>query len=108
MARMFAFIGNRSDLGARVLKLNADVLRVRRVELKTSALNARSRAAIRRLGATEEGTLRKHMINADGSARDSVYFSILDDEWPDARTRLASMLQPEQRPAPTASRPPRS
>jgi RimJ/RimL family protein N-acetyltransferase len=85
-----------------------DVLRVRRVELKTSALNARSRAAIRRLGATEEGTLRKHMINADGSARDSVYFSILDDEWPDVRTRLASMLQPEQRTAPTASRPPRS
>jgi RimJ/RimL family protein N-acetyltransferase len=69
-----------------------DVLRVRRVELKTSALNLRSRAAIRRIGATEEGTLRKHMINADGSARDSVYFSVIDDEWPAVRARLESML----------------
>jgi RimJ/RimL family protein N-acetyltransferase len=68
------------------------VLRVRRVELKTSALNLRSRAAIRRIGATEEGTLRKHMINADGSARDSVYFSVIDDEWPAVRARLESML----------------
>jgi RimJ/RimL family protein N-acetyltransferase len=77
-----------------------DVLRVRRVELKTSALNTRSRAAIRRLGATEEGTLRKHMINADGSARDSVYFSIIDDEWPEVRTRLEAMLEPHERSAP--------
>ena len=68
-----------------------ETLRVRRVELKTSALNLRSRAAIRRIGATEEGTLRKHMINADGSARDSVYFSVLDDEWPAVRARLEAM-----------------
>ena len=64
----------------------------RRVELKTSALNTRSRAAILRLGAVEEGTLRKHMINADGSARDSVYFSIIDDEWPSVRERLSARL----------------
>jgi RimJ/RimL family protein N-acetyltransferase len=69
-----------------------DVMGVRRVELKTSALNARSRAAILRIGATEEGTLRKHMINADGSARHSVYFSVTDDEWPVVRARLESML----------------
>jgi len=69
-----------------------EVLKIRRVELKTSALNARSRAAILRIGATEEGTLRKHMINADGSARDSVYFSVTDDEWPRVRTRLEAML----------------
>jgi RimJ/RimL family protein N-acetyltransferase len=68
-----------------------EVLRVRRVELKTSALNLRSRAAIRRIGATEEGTLRKHMINADGSARHSVYFSVLDDEWPAVEARLEAM-----------------
>jgi RimJ/RimL family protein N-acetyltransferase len=68
-----------------------EVLRVRRVELKTSALNVRSRAAIRRIGATEEGTLRKHMINADGSARHSVYFSVLDDEWPAVEARLDAM-----------------
>jgi RimJ/RimL family protein N-acetyltransferase len=69
-----------------------EVLRVRRVELKTSALNLRSRAAMLRIGATEEGTLRKHMINADGSARDSVYFSITDDDWVTVRPRLEAML----------------
>jgi RimJ/RimL family protein N-acetyltransferase len=69
-----------------------DVMGVRRVELKTSALNARSRAAMLRIGATEEGTLRKHMINADGPARNSVYFSVIDDEWPAVRARLESLM----------------
>lgn len=64
----------------------------RRVEFKTSARNARSRAAILRLGATEEGTLRKHMVQEDGSARDSVYFSIVDDEWPAIKARLEAAL----------------
>jgi RimJ/RimL family protein N-acetyltransferase len=63
-----------------------------RVELKTSALNHRSRAAILRIGAREEGILRHHMINEDGSLRDSVFFSLLADEWPDARRRLEGML----------------
>jgi RimJ/RimL family protein N-acetyltransferase len=63
-----------------------------RVELKTHAQNAKSRAAILRIGATEEGTLRKHMVQADGSIRDSVYFSILDDEWPNVKRRLEAML----------------
>ena len=49
-----------------------------RVELKTDALNERSRAAIRRIGAREEGTLRSHMITASGRIRDTVYYSILD------------------------------
>ena len=69
-----------------------EVLGARRVELKTSALNARSRNAMLRIGATEEGTMRQHMINADGSSRDSVYFSILDGEWPQVRTRLRGFL----------------
>jgi N-acetyltransferase len=64
----------------------------RRVELKTSALNARSRAAMQRIGAREEGTLRKHMVNADGSARDSVYFSIVDDEWAAVGARLEGWM----------------
>lgn len=63
-----------------------------RVELKTSRLNERSRAAIRRIGGVEEGTLRRHMLNHDGTWRDSVYFGILDDEWPAVRTRLEAML----------------
>lgn len=69
-----------------------EVLGCRRVELKTSARNLRSQAAMRRIGAMEEGTLRKHMINADGSARHSVYFSVIDDEWPQVRARLEVML----------------
>jgi RimJ/RimL family protein N-acetyltransferase len=70
-----------------------EVMGCRRVELKTSAKNARSRAAMLRIGCTEEGTLRKHMVNADGSARDSVYFSMIDDEWSSAKQRLESMMQ---------------
>jgi RimJ/RimL family protein N-acetyltransferase len=53
-----------------------------RVELKTDALNERSRAAMRRIGAVEEGILRQHWITASGRYRDSVYYSILDSEWP--------------------------
>ena len=59
-----------------------------RVELKTDALNQKSRNAILRLGAKEEGTLRRHLITWSGRVRDTVYFSILDGEWPEVRTRL--------------------
>jgi RimJ/RimL family protein N-acetyltransferase len=68
-----------------------------RVELKTDAMNQRSRDAILRIGAKEEGTLRKHLITWTGRVRDSVYFSILDTEWPDVKTRLEAMRAPEAR-----------
>jgi len=63
-----------------------------RVELKTDVLNLRSRAAIRRLGATEEGVLHSHMRRADGSLRDSVLFSIIAPDWPALRGRLQMRL----------------
>ncbi len=63
-----------------------------RVELKTDALNARSRAAILRLGATQEGIFRHHMITESGRLRDTVYFSIIDDEWPAVKARLQEKL----------------
>lgn len=63
-----------------------------RVELKTDALNERSRNAILRIGAKEEGTLRRHVVTWTGRIRDSVYFSILDDEWPQAKARLEERL----------------
>jgi N-acetyltransferase len=66
-----------------------------RVELKTDALNERSRAAIRRIGAREEGTLRSHMITASGRIRDTVYHSILDAEWPAVKKALESRLDLE-------------
>ncbi len=63
-----------------------------RVELKTDALNEKSRNAILRIGAKEEGTLRRHVLTWTGRVRDSVYFSILDTEWPEAKTRLEGKL----------------
>jgi len=63
-----------------------------RVELKTDRLNERSRNAILRLGAVEEGIFRQHMITASGRLRDTVYFSILDREWPTVQARLAARL----------------
>ena len=63
-----------------------------RVEFKTDALNEPSRRAILRIGATEEGTLRQHMVVADGRLRDSVYSSILDREWGEVKERLESLL----------------
>jgi RimJ/RimL family protein N-acetyltransferase len=65
-----------------------------RVELKTDSLNERSRAAILRIGAREEGTFRNHMITASGRIRHTVYFSILDSEWPAVKSRLQSMMLP--------------
>jgi len=69
-----------------------EVWKCLRVELKTCALNQRSRQAILRLGAKEEGTLRKHMLTYNGRQRDSVYFSILDTEWPSVKARLGAAL----------------
>ncbi len=69
-----------------------EVWQCMRVELKTDALNQKSRSAILRIGAREEGTLRRHLITWTGRVRDSVYFSILDTEWPEVKTNLEAML----------------
>jgi RimJ/RimL family protein N-acetyltransferase len=63
-----------------------------RVALRTDKRNWRSQAAIERLGARKEGILRKHMIVADGYVRDTVYYSIIDEEWPEVRSRLLARL----------------
>lgn len=62
-----------------------------RVELKTDSRNRKSREAIERIGATEEGTLRRHMQTHQGT-RDTVYFSVLDDEWPSVKRDLEEKL----------------
>lgn len=69
-----------------------DSLGCLRVEFKTDAINSRSRNALLRIGAKEEGVLRHHMIAPGGRLRDSVYYSILAEEWPAVKRRLAGML----------------
>lgn len=65
-----------------------------RVQLKTDLRNERSQKAIERIGAVKEGVLRNHMILPDGRIRHSVFYSILDSEWPDVKNRLEAMLNP--------------
>lgn len=71
---------------------NAFAQGAERVEFKTDALNAQSRAALTKLGATFEGIHRRHMRRADGTWRDSAYFSIIRQEWPDVRAKLEARL----------------
>lgn len=71
-----------------LLKHAFETLGCIRVELKTDSLNERSRAAILRIGAREEGIFRNHMITANGRVRHTVYFSIVDSEWPSVKARL--------------------
>lgn len=68
-------------------------LKLVRVTLKTDARNERSQRAIERIGGTREGVLRRHRILPDGFIRDTVYFSILDHEWPGVKARLEEMLR---------------
>ncbi|MGA2096263.1 MAG: GNAT family protein [Candidatus Acidiferrum sp.] len=77
-----------------LLKHAFETLGCIRVELKTDELNERSRAAILRIGGREEGTLRNHMITASGRIRHSVYYSILNSEWPDVKSRLQARMLP--------------
>jgi RimJ/RimL family protein N-acetyltransferase len=76
-----------------LLRHALETLKCMRVELKTDSLNDRSRAAILRIGAKEEGTFRNHMITASGRIRHTVYFSIIDSEWPEVRARLEARLR---------------
>lgn len=70
-----------------------ETLKCMRVELKTDSLNERSRAAILRIGATQEGIFRNHMMTATGRIRHTVYFSIVDSEWPEVKARLDARLR---------------
>ena len=75
-----------------LLKHAFETLGCIRVQLKTDSRNERSQRAIERLGAKHEGVLRNHMILPDGRFRNSVYYSIVDTEWPEVKARLEVML----------------
>lgn len=72
-----------------------EALGAMRVQLKTDARNARSRAAIERIGGAFEGILRHHMLVRGGVVRDTAYFGFIDTEWPEKKARLEAMLARE-------------
>lgn len=86
--------GTGANTEAKLLQLEHafEVLRCRRVEFKTDALNERARAALAGLPAEFEGIHRKHMLVRGGENRDSAWYSVVDDEWPDVRARLRERL----------------
>jgi len=79
--------GTGANVEAKLLQLRHafETWGCRRVELKTDALNERSRGALEALGATFEGVHRKHMLVRGGASRDSAWYSVTDEEWPGAR-----------------------
>ena len=91
------FQGGRTNPAAKLLLLTHafEEWGLNRVALRCDARNERSARAIERLGATPEGRLRRHRIAADGTVGDTLYFSILRDEWPDVRRRLERRLDGE-------------
>ena len=70
-----------------------DVWECARVELKTDVLNTKSRNAMLRMGATEEGALRKHVLAFNNRWRDTIYYSVLDTEWPEVKARLKGFTE---------------
>ena len=68
-------------------------LSAHRVEFKTDAVNRRARGALMKIGATPEGTLRSHTLMHDGRYRDTIYYSILEDEWTRVRRHLRSSIE---------------
>jgi len=89
-----AFRGTRVNLEAKLLQLTFafETLDLRRVSLKTHDHNQRSKAAIKAIGAIYEGTFRNHYIMPDGSTRDSAWFSIIQQDWPDVKEMLTRRL----------------
>jgi RimJ/RimL family protein N-acetyltransferase len=80
------------DISLLLLGHAFDALGCMRVEFKTDRLNERSRQALRRIGAIEEGVMRCHMLTEGGRWRDSVYYSIVAGEWPAVRAALQQRL----------------
>ncbi len=75
-----------------LLKYGFETLGLNRIQLKCDARNAHSRAAMLKFGAKEEGTLRRNMIYPSGYVRDSIYFSVIREEWPEVRAGLEARL----------------
>jgi RimJ/RimL family protein N-acetyltransferase len=92
------FQGTGLNAEAKLLQLTYafDELKLNRVALKTHHQNFQSQAAMRKIGAVEEGTFRNHMVMPDGSLRHSVWFSIIREDWPRVRSLLTARVQATQ------------
>lgn len=85
-----AYWGSGHNLECKLLlfRFCFDTLKVHRIQLKTRDTNQRSQAAIQKVGAVYEGTLRKDRVMPDGRVRDTMVYSVLDDDWPEVERRL--------------------
>jgi RimJ/RimL family protein N-acetyltransferase len=92
LAEPYRGTGHNAEAKLLLLDHAFDALGAHRVEFKTDGTNARSQAALAAIGATREGTLRRHVVLENGRVRDSVYFSMVWDEWPDVRGPLAARV----------------
>jgi RimJ/RimL family protein N-acetyltransferase len=92
------FQGSGLNAEAKLLQLAYafDDLKLNRVALKTHHENLRSQAAMKKIGAMEEGTFRNHYVMPDGSLRHSVWFSIIREEWPRVRSLLEAQVEASQ------------
>lgn len=73
-----------------LLSYGFETLDLNRIELKTSLLNQKSQGAMLKIGAVKEGILRRHMVNDDGTVRDTVYFSFIKEDWPGIKATIFS------------------
>ena len=71
-----------------LLSFGFEQIGLNRIELKTSLTNIKSQGAMLKIGAVKEGILRRHMVNVNGTLRDSVYFSFIKEEWPEIKQRI--------------------
>lgn len=76
-----------------LMKYVFETLGFQRVEYEVAHQNLRSQKAVAKIGGVKEGVLRKHGLHADGTVRDTVVFSVIDDEWPQTKARLLKMIE---------------
>ena len=84
--------GINTEMKYLMLRLAFEAWNLIRVEFKTDSFNEKSRNALKRIGASEEGILRKHMVTFTGRVRDSVYYSITDSDWPRVKQHLEALM----------------
>lgn len=83
-----------------LLQYAFETLGFQRVEFEVAGQNIRSQKAVAKIGGVKEGVLRKHGVMADGTIRDTVVFSIIDDEWPETKKRLQTLVSTQKEPTP--------